>query len=87
MTGRSPTNGAGGGRVVVRLSEVHLDLRLEAAEKIIERGALRGVDAAEIMLAAYHPRPCHILVPPEKAVRVLRERKLAAGAMPKVWTW
>lgn len=74
--------------VIVRLSDVPLDLRMKVADQIVKRGALRGLEAAELMLAAHRPVENPILrVTPDKATRVIKDGRLPLGDMPKVWTW
>lgn len=77
-----------GGTVIVRLSSVSRDLRVQVAEQIIERGRLRGIDAFDLMAVAYSAKPdATITVSAEKARRVLDDGKLPAGPMPRVWAW
>ena len=77
-----------GRRVIVSLSSVDIGLRLEVASTIIERGRLRGDEARAIRAAALWPvENPRLMVDAEKADRVLRERRLPAGQMPRVWTW
>lgn len=81
-------NPSGNGRVLVRLSAVPRDLRVEVADAIIRRGRLRGFDAAELLIFADRPvQNPSLLVPVDKADRVLRDGKLPRGSMPPVWNY
>ncbi len=84
----SASNGEANGKVLVRLSDVHRDLRMRVADEIIRRGKLRGFDAAAMSLAAFAPlENPRIVVSAEKAERVLRERKVPLGKTPEVWRY
>lgn len=77
-----------GRRVLVRLSDVPRDLRVAVADTIIEKGKLRGIEAADLMLVAYSGKPdAKIFVSPEKADRVIRQGKQPQGGNLKVWAW
>lgn len=70
-----------GRRVLVRLSDVPVDLRLEVADTLIEKGRLRGDDAIALKAAALVPVHDPVAwVPWEKARLVLREGRLPTGS-------
>jgi hypothetical protein len=85
MTSQPPEEGR---RVLVRLSDVPLPLRITVAEEVVRRGKLRGLEALTMMMAAQAPsRATMLYVPAPKAERVLREGRRPLGATPAVWSW
>lgn len=63
----------GAGTVIVRLSDVPVDVRLRAADRIIRREKLQGLEALEIGMAARMPRhDPRLRVSKAEADRVLR---------------
>ncbi len=72
------------GKVLVRLADIDVDLRMKVADHLIRTGRLRGVQAMLLSMAADQPVQNPMLrVSAEKANRVLRDGKLPIGAFPK----
>lgn len=71
-----------GRTVVVRLSEVPVDLRKQAAEKAAVHWGLTGVAFLELMIAAEHPRnDVELEVDEAKAARI-RAGRFPPGPFP-----
>ena len=72
-----------GRQVIVRLSDVPPRLRQTVADELVRREKLRGLEAAEMFLAAYEAPSAQLRVPAWKAELVLREGKRPPGQTPK----
>jgi hypothetical protein len=81
----STSSPEGAAMVVVRLSSVPRDLRVEVAEKLIEKNGLPFSEAILLKMAALNPKQDpEIVVTPEKAERVLAGRQPVG---PGEWQW
>lgn len=69
--------------VSVRLSEVPQELRLRAADMLIQKSGLTTYAALELSMAAAQPlQDPVLLVPAEKAHLVLVDHRFPAGQFP-----